>query len=147
MYGESLRVRGTVGKEGTRYRWGALWPSCKVKTKNRCALALPEGSPKCNFREIYQLQVMWDSILTGQASTMATVYMNQQTDMFLSGRFWLVLASKWTLLVSWAWPKLAAFTIWGANIWNLPICFETMAMVQEKFQTTVKKKTGSHNDM
>lgn len=90
---------------------------------------------------------MWDSILTGQASTMATVYMNQQTDMFLSGRFWLVLASKWTLLVSWAWPKLAAFTIWGANIWNLPICFKTIQEFKKNSKLLSKKKTGSHNDM
>lgn len=42
---------------------------------------------------------------------MAARYMSQQTDMFLSGRFWVVLASKCRLLVNETWPKLLPFTL------------------------------------
>lgn len=51
------------------------------------------------------------SIYTYQVSTMAARYMSQQTDMFLSGRFWVVLASKCRLLVNETWPKLLPFTL------------------------------------
>lgn len=86
---------------------------------------------------------------------MAASYMSQQTDMFLSGRVWVVLLSKCRLLVNETWPKLLPFTQCAlyTNVWNLPICFETLDL-QEKFQTTctctVKKNpktTGSLNDM
>lgn len=69
------------------------------------------GFTKMQFQRNIPLQVMWDSILTCQASTMATCYMKQQTDMFLSVRFWVVLASKCRLLVSETWPELLPFTL------------------------------------
>lgn len=56
------------------------------------------------------MKVMLDSILICQASTMATFFMNQQTDMFLSGRFWVVLTSKFMQIPGeWDMAEIAAF--------------------------------------